>query len=131
MKDMSYPFDLDNASPVRVKPMPSVLRKLARTIVKPRACFYNSATIMLNACKRDMKYVIGYAAAPIATEHAWIKVGDTYYDPTWELNDLPFGKEYLPLYELDMGEMISTMNAMDTLEPPCALSLYYFRSRSS
>jgi len=131
LREMSYPFDLDDVSPVRVKPMASVVRKLAKRIVQQKACYYNAATMMFSACRPDMKYVIGYASAPIPTDHAWLKVGDTYYDPTWELCLSQLGKEYLPIYELDMEDLVKVMNTMDTLEPPCALKLFYFKNRNN
>lgn len=131
VRDMSLPFGLENASSVAVETMPSGLREDARKIVQPKACYCNAFRMVLNSYRNNFRYVIGYASASVIFDHAWIKVGDKYYDPTWELYGSQIGDEYLPLYELSLGELISTMNEMDTREPPCALSLYYFRSRSS
>jgi hypothetical protein len=131
LKDIGIPYDMDNATLVDVESMPFKIREIAKVLVMPKACFYNAA-IMLSVMHRiDMKYVIGYASAPVPFEHAWIKVGGSYYDPTWEIFDKPFGSEYLSLSEMGLEELDKTMTAMKTDEPPDLMALHRFRRQNS
>jgi hypothetical protein len=130
IKDRDYPFNLDNASSEVVELMTPEIRERAMKIVQPKACYCNVAKMVLHYCRRHIRYVVGYASAQVPFDHAWIKVGDKYYDPTWELYGSQLGEEYLPLYEMSFGELVKTMSAMDTLEPPSALDLYYFMGQN-
>lgn len=127
MNDMSIPYDKDNAVLVEVKSMPSDIRKIAEGLVERRACFYNSAMMVSVMFRSDMKYVVGYASAPIPFEHAWIRVGELYYDPTWEICNKSLGSGYLSLCEMSLEELEKIMHAMKTDIPPDLVAMRRFR----
>ena len=131
LKDMCIPYDLGNAVPVDVESMPLEIRELAHKLVKPKACFYNAAMMLSVMRRNDVKYVVGYVSAPVPFEHAWIRVGESYYDPTWEILNKSFGSEYLPLIEMWWEELDKVMNCMGTDEPPDLAALRRLEGRFS
>ncbi|MDH3998729.1 MAG: hypothetical protein OET90_07800 [Desulfuromonadales bacterium] len=131
LKEMHIPYDMDNAVLVDVESMPPEIRELAEKMVLPKACFYNEAMMLSVMHRSDMKYVIGYASAPVPFEHAWIRVGGSYLDPTWEMFGKQFGSEYLSLCEMGCKELDETMAAMKTDEPPDLMALHRFRRHNS
>lgn len=48
----------------------------------PKACFSNIGRGVFSI--QDAMYVLGFGFACVPIEHAWIKIGYKYYDPTWE-----------------------------------------------
>lgn len=127
LKDMGVQYDMDDAILVDVESMPSDIRKVANGLVTQRACFYNAAMMVSVLRRGDMKYVIGYASSPVPFEHAWIRVGELYYDPTWEIYDQAFGSEYLSLCEMGWEELEKTMTAMKMDKPPDLVTLRRFK----
>ena len=84
-----------------------------RTHYKPQAkeCYKNAAMLvpLLSLFRRNVRYVegIAYCYGLIPIEHAFVKVGDIYIDPTFELalqKDVT-KEQYVSLIELDIDTM--------------------------
>lgn len=125
-------YALDGVRSVAAVPMPAELRRIAIRLTEYRRGFHNAARIAtrLRDLGFDCRYVTGYARAhtlaPI--EHAWIRVGNRHYDPTWELF-LDLGAEYVPIYELTVEELVQVMSMRHDDAPPSAPILRHSRSR--
>jgi hypothetical protein len=103
---------------VRVKPMKGRLLRFAREVAIRKECYYNALRIALEGWSfGNVRYVVGFAGKAYATEHAWVKIGKSHFDPTWELF-LSIDDDYLPLFELDLPELLSEMRVRDSLYPP-------------
>lgn len=75
--------DADLAREVAVTPLPSSIRRRIRNRVVHKACFHN-AELAIRANKGGL-YVLGFWQHLIPVEHAWVRFGDTYHDPTSEI----------------------------------------------
>ena len=119
-------YPLDNTKWVDVAPCTPEIRAHEKR-VRMKECFNNC----WHLCSMipGAKYVLGYTASFIPIEHAWIKIGETYYDPTLELLHNRTGDAYLVYLELSMKELIkyTTKNANC---PPALWDMYrmgYFK----
>ena len=90
---------------MNISPLPPSLKDLLQRkgLMAPKMCFQNSfiAVMMtMGKGKHDLSYVLGWItheADGIRTEHAWLKEGSHYYDPTLE----PQGHHQVCQYELE------------------------------
>ncbi|AWK84548.1 hypothetical protein [Photobacterium damselae] len=95
-------------SVVKVQPLPSELRSIIsyRGFAKSGRCFDNSWNIVTANIVCDAKYVLAISQKVLPVQHAIIKVGNIYYDPTWELNQtindiFDYDNDYLVIAEWD------------------------------
>lgn len=72
----------DRLVKVQCEPMPPKMRVMAEAVCNPNDCYRNVFRMLSGG---DMRYVAAIGASVISIDHAILKVGDTYYDPTWEL----------------------------------------------
>lgn len=111
---------------VQLSPLPLKIAKKVRRLVKPKSCYNNSfhtLSAMLGAGMSDCSYILGYWTPSIPIEHAWVRCGDQWFDPTRELlldstNEIYKNSEYFPLIELDMGELLEIINTTRHSCPP-------------
>ena len=113
---------LSDARPVQCVAMKDALRAEQLALfhecgyrTEKKGC-YKNATLMVNyahfyGMKPEFKYVEGLAldpALPISIEHAWVRVGDLYIDPTAErrLKADVTKWEYVALVEKDWSELM-------------------------
>jgi hypothetical protein len=63
---------------------------------RAKDCYNNAYRYMLHDGQDGMKYVLGFVLVhDIPVEHAWIRKGDRYIDPTLQ------GAEYIKVVEFD------------------------------
>ena len=103
---------------VSIEPMVDFIRCVAERVVEPKQCYDNSFKLLqrlLLTSSEDVKYVLGMCVCnsifPI--EHAWIKVGDVYYDPTLEIvvGDTD-DNVYYSVMELSIEDAIAAMESV-------------------
>lgn len=96
--------------------------------VEEKHCYNNATnyvlTLIMNGYSFDeVKFVLGYAHSIIPVEHAIVKVGDIYFDPTWQLLGvcgLVDGKrqtEFVVVAELSPGELSNAIE-LNRMYPP-------------
>lgn len=103
---------------ITVLPMTDCICHISESIVKPNQCYDNTLKIlqrMLRVTTQTVKYVLGMCVCngvfPI--EHAWLKVGDTYYDPTLEIVvGQTDDNDYFSVMEFDLEEAIDAMESV-------------------
>ncbi len=116
-----YERRLKDAREVRCVPMAQALNAeqlaLLRQVgyrAKKKECFRNASVLVDDAqffkMPADVRYVEGLAldpSLPISIEHAWVRVGDLYIDPTVErcLKGDVTKWEYVALIEKDWSEL--------------------------
>lgn len=86
-----------------------------------KMCYNNAYQCLADAILNgyatdDIKYVLGAAVHYIPVDHAWVRIGDTYYDPTWETFDT-LGHYYFPVHELSPGQIHRLVEA-NRMTPP-------------
>lgn len=86
-----------------------------------KACYNNTFNCIadlriLHGDPKDARYVVGYAAGLIPVDHAWVKVGGAYFDPTWEKHT-EIGEHYLPVFEIPTSELMGWIEKND-MRPP-------------
>lgn len=99
----------DNAKVVAVTEVAEVSPNLVEYIkseCRPKECYTNA--LRLCPLFGDSKWVIGKAIGSHGIDifHAWIKAGDLYLDPTWELISGGLGIEYVSMLELEIEEVL-------------------------
>lgn len=113
---------------VNVTPMYDRLETLARTQTKPRECYNNVFNMLpFNYEGREVRYVVGYAVRAclgIAIDHAWLRIGDTYYDPTWQIHNEGGIEDctYYVVAELDFADFMEVIRENESC-PPCAFDI--------
>jgi hypothetical protein len=90
-------------------------------LIEPNLCYSNSLDAMYALGAEEVTYVVGRADSYIPVDHAWIKYGGIYYDPTWEMySDL--SENYYPIAELDVFQLVTI--ADDNRDyPPTAMDM--------
>jgi len=102
---------------VKVSKLPEEYKEKCKSEAK--ACWNNafvSATKIPGA-----EYVIGWTVTQgIPIEHAWVKQGGTYYDPTIELalQRDPTKDDYYVLDEMGLGKTLKVMEHNKIKSPP-------------
>lgn len=89
--------------------------------VQLKQCFSNSFQIIIEKMMdkdafAKYKYAVGFLLMPdmvIPIEHAVIRKGDQYYDPT--LNRMDF--QFVPIYELGLQDMLKLYDIPDMSAP--------------
>jgi len=126
-----FKWERDNAKYVEVNPISDLPQDVQDNIwatgPKIKECFGNSARIAMGGIK-GAKYVEGFVsfAGVIPLEHAWVKIGDKYYDPTAE-GPLKGGSDmghYTALIELNEDEVLDYM-VKERKHGPWVGSYYY------
>ncbi|WP_224962654.1 hypothetical protein [Geomonas subterranea] len=115
--------DPELARQVTVAPLPSPVRRRIRNLVAYKACFRN-AELAIRTNKGGL-YVLGYWQHLIPVEHAWVRFGDVYHDPTSEI--LFNGKPglFVSVVELELSQVEEIQRAIGTRD---SLDLYgYFK----
>ena len=121
MQKAWYQKRLEDAKPVNCVKMREALTAEQRAILKmggysarKHLCYKNATELVFLAstCRGllpKMKYVEGmvYSNGLFPIEHAWVRVGDKYIDPTFErvLHRDPSASEYVALLEMDWPEL--------------------------
>jgi hypothetical protein len=99
---------LDLGQSFERKPLPPTFRKM-----RARHCYGNALRCVLRDGGDQYRYVEGYAAGVIVTEHAWVldMEDGKIFDPTWPRNDrhgpyygIVFPTEFAWRHTLDTGE---------------------------
>ncbi|HBC3404766.1 TPA: hypothetical protein KDZ97_003637 [Vibrio parahaemolyticus] len=106
---LSYGLNPAELVPVSVQPMNEQQREIAQEVVLPKRCFDNSIQLAMHL---DATYVLGVYQSIIPIEHAWLKVGDTYIDPTLETVIGDVSGEYLSLMEVKASELMDLVEAI-------------------
>lgn len=104
--------DPDEAREVNVRPLPRDLREYLDGRVFLKACYHNTWEAMKKLRSAEARYVLGYWHHIIPVEHCFLKIGDTYHDPTAELL---FGDEetrHFATIELTAAEVKECMRFM-------------------
>lgn len=83
-------------------------------------CFLN-AFVAVNRFDEVEKYVLGYVyfksdVEPSPQEHAWVKVGDRYHDPTIQPESQSRRFRYSPVFELSNEEVKQIIYSQHTQE---------------
>ncbi|KLV03535.1 hypothetical protein ABT56_19090 [Photobacterium aquae] len=109
---LAYRVSPNGLQTINVKPMFHRLSVFSDIMVEPKMCYQNSFDIMSSFRDSDaninittIKYVLGFASNGVLVPHAWIKIHDSYYDPTWEVTLEHLGNIYVPVVELDYKQM--------------------------
>lgn len=113
-------ISVEGVHSVGITPMPVHVHHVAKRLAARQRCFHNASRIATKLRDLDCRYVTGYARIgqdPVPFEHAWIKIGDQHFDPTWELFH-ELGKEYVPIYELTVEELIAVRRKCRDGKPP-------------
>ena len=111
----AMPIDLEHAEPIEVQAgFKDLYDEFTWKSIELKACFNNSASIVLS--KPDAAYCIGFANGIIPVEHAWVKIGDTYYDPTWEKFS-EIGSAYKLIRTFNRKELINFLDQSDDYPP--------------
>jgi hypothetical protein len=109
------PIDLENAEPIEVKAgFKNLYDEFTWQAINFKECFNNSATIVLS--KPDAAYCIGFANGVIPVEHAWVRIGEDYYDPTWEKFS-EIGQAYKLIRTFNRKELINFLNQSGDYPP--------------
>lgn len=104
------------AREVLVAPLPSPIRRRIQRRVAYKACYHN-AELVIRANKGG-RYVLGYWQHLIPVEHAWVRFGDTYHDPTSEILFNGVGL-FVSVVELELPqvqEIRQAIGARDSLD---------------
>ena len=119
-----YEKRLKDARPVQCVPMAQALNAAQLALLhhvgyrtRKKECFKNAAMLVDYAHFYDMgdvRYVEGLAldpALPVSIEHAWVRVGDLYIDPTAErrLKADVTKWEYVALIEKDWAGLMEVL----------------------
>ncbi|MCD9485852.1 hypothetical protein GLP21_12070 [Photobacterium carnosum] len=115
---MSTGIKSEMLAEVSISPMTNFVRDVAECIVKPKQCYDNSFKLLqrlIQTTTEDVKYVLGMCVCSsiLPIEHAWIKVGAKYYDPTLEIvvGDI-IANTYYSVMEFDLDEAITAMESV-------------------
>ena len=124
--DAEVGFDLDGLEEVEINPMAELgYDEIPEIFSKPNLCYNNAFHFVSN--HPEAKYVVGYGHSVIPIDHAWVKVDGKYYDPSWEANSGLEGKAYVPLYELDMADLLEIIPD-NNMCPPAAVDMMNYHA---
>ncbi|MDA0152403.1 hypothetical protein OH460_08820 [Vibrio sp. Makdt] len=93
---------------VHIEAMTKDERELASVISNFKACFDNCFSFIELT---SATYVLGYVNVGIPVEHAWIKVGDRYIDPTYETFGIKVD-EYYSVLEVPITKMFNLVTGI-------------------
>lgn len=92
----------DKVKKVNIDLLPKEFLKMAHELMKPRMCFNNAYDFITELFigfeyhPNDLSYVLGFSYKyGMFLEHAWVKIGDQYFDPTWQLFSNSEGDFYI------------------------------------
>lgn len=110
---LSHGLNPNKLSEVTVDSMNETLASIASKTVKQNRCYDNCLQL---AMRLDASYVLGIVHHLIPIQHAWLKIGNVYYDPTLEvvLDTVPEGK-YFALLEMPADELINFITEIDEI----------------
>jgi len=124
-------LDPDLAVPCEYSPMGEKMPAVLRERMQAKACFNNA--FHAAAHFPDARYVLGYwlhVVAPL--EHAWVRVGDAYHDPTYEfvLSKMGHGPgEHYAVVEMTVGEVLRVMADLKIKYPPTMLEYVMWKRK--
>ena len=103
---MMHGINPDRLEKVIVESMNEYWHKASSQIVQPKMCFDNCFQLAINL---NVTYVLGIYHNIIPIEHAWLKVGDIYIDPTLEIvkKEIKDQHQYSSLIEIRPADLIS------------------------
>lgn len=100
---LTHGINPDFLKEVDVVPMTVEQLAVAKDIVQPQQCFDNCFEL---AASLNATYVLGVYCGLIPIEHAFIKVGDKYYDPTLEIVTGNLEGQYFSFLEIPLSELV-------------------------
>ena len=109
---LSHGIDTDQLNEVLVTAMNEEQRESSLPVVQPNRCFDNCFQLAMHL---NATYVLGIYHHLIPIEHAWLKVGDTYIDPTLEVVTGEVKGTYLSLVEVRATELIDFVVEIDRI----------------
>lgn len=122
--DLAYLFEAVQINTEKLRrieftKMPEWIAALVKTFHKDNYCHFNSMSLvnaLISSLPMDqtelssgIKYVVGYLVGLDIAEHAFVKIGSTYYDPTLAL-ELSANLEVYALAEISACDMPSLLN---------------------
>ena len=115
-----YKVDSESVKTITPELIPDELNALEiETVYKE--CFNNAfrwAAELHIAGYKNVFYVLGFGESVVPVEHVIIKVGDNFYDPTWErYNEL---KPFHIVKEFTMAELSAALKTNDSYPPDLA-----------
>jgi hypothetical protein len=118
-------IDLDALEEVKVEPLGW---EDVGVLAIPNACYNNAFHFVSNY--PEAKYVVGYGHSLIPIDHAWVKLDGKYHDLSWEINspDGVEGRAYVPLFELDMAELLEIIPE-NGMCPPSVVDVLNYKVR--
>ena len=92
---------------ISVSDIPASIFNKLHAYIEPNKCYYNAEI----ACRmiKESKYIFGYWNLDSPVEHAWIKIGEDYFDPTYQImEDKTYFNlmGYYPVAELDLSALL-------------------------
>ena len=92
---------------ISISDMPASVFDKLHTYIELNKCYYNAEI----ACRviRGAKYVFGFWNLDSPVEHAWIKIGEDYFDPTYQvMEDKTYFNlmGYYPVAELELPALL-------------------------
>lgn len=122
--DLAYLFEsvqinTEELRKIEFTEMPEWIAALVKSFHKENYCHYNSMSLvnaLINSIpvsqselSTGIKYVVGYLVGLDIAEHAFVKIGSTYYDPTLSLR-LTAELDVYALAEISAGDMSSMLD---------------------
>lgn len=92
---------------------------------EPHGCYNAAFDFIANNPHADAKYCVGYGESLIPIDHAWVKIGDKYFDPSWQANVDEYDPKhahYIPLMELYIAEALFVIEHNNWC-PPAAIDI--------
>lgn len=93
---------------VKIQPLPNWLKQQISNngFNKAGRCYDNAFAIVNSGLFDNALYVLAIASKVLPVQHAIIKIGEYYFDPTWEMNQsisdvFDLEREYLVIEEWD------------------------------
>ncbi|MBE8233471.1 MAG: hypothetical protein HAW67_07005 [Endozoicomonadaceae bacterium] len=123
---LNYTFELEGVdvshlNSVAFSIMPYWLQKIVNSIHQLQKCHSNSLSVFRQLASSgfqgmdQIKYVLGYITADNVVEHAFIRIGDCFYDPTLSHEQLA-GFDIYSFLELDLTEVNDICQTRDDEE---------------
>lgn len=108
--------------PVQVSCMPTELKKSIHelNLCRPNQCYDNVWRIVLDKQFENLnvEYVLGFGVRVLPVSHSLLKIGDQYFDPTWEMFFEDIGKEYAVIDSWNLQELLIMAERDDGYYPP-------------
>ncbi|KJG37691.1 hypothetical protein UA32_12060 [Photobacterium angustum] len=120
---MAYGVKSEHLKPVIINSLPEYLLNEAKKIIKPKCCYDNCYKL---ASEWNITYVIGFGVVEgFPIHHAWIKIGDSYFDPTLEATQTNFipASEYYMIDEFD-GDTTELIDFICEVDEKSGIGLY-------